>query len=115
VSDTPPAPSNGGGGAKAAIELPPERYAMPDHSSDLESDRLLPPPLVEPLDEVNVVRVIRVYESTPKYESSTALGDAFAKAGLNSAQLADQEARAFDAPVRTVESDTVEATQNEAP
>lgn len=110
MSDTPLTPNPfDGGGAKAAIELPPARFAMPDHSSDFESERPLPPPLVEPHDEENVIRIIKVYESSPKYESSTALGDAFAKAGIDPAQLADREARAPDAQEHSIDSDTVEA------
>jgi hypothetical protein len=82
---------------------------MPDHSGDIKSERPLPSPLVEPHDEENVIRIIKVYESSPKYESSTALGDAFAKAGIDPAHLADREAPAPDAPKHSINSDTVEA------
>lgn len=82
---------------------------MPDHSGESESERPLPPPLLEHHGEENVIRIIKVYESSPKYESSTALGDAFAKAGIDPAQLADREARETDAPELPIDSDTVEA------
>jgi hypothetical protein len=84
---------------------------MPDHSGESVSERPLPPPppLLEHHGEENIIRIIKVYESSPKYESSTALGDAFAKAGIDPAQLADREARETDAPELPIDSDTVEA------
>jgi len=109
VSDTPPAPSPFEGGATTSNELSPARVAAPDHSGETERHGPVPRSLVEPHDEVNVIRIIKVYESSPKYESSTALGDALAKAGLDAALLADREAHAPQASELPITSDAVEA------
>ena len=70
-----------------------DRHAIPDLTVDLESQ--LPPRALTSPSASNATIATKAFDSLPAYDSTTALGDAFARA--ESTDLADED---FDAPDR---------------
>ena len=75
-----------------AIQREWDRFGMPDYSVDHEShDSPLAPPL---RSSTNVTFATRAFDSLPAYDSTTALGDAFARA--ESTDFTDEDTDAPD-------------------
>ena len=82
MRDTP-LPNNGSADAQMAdesVQREWDRFAMPDLSNERESHGL--PLAITGRSTTTATIAIRAFDSLPAYDSSTALGDAFAKAEL---------------------------------